>query len=167
MRATAGKLRVIRKMKSEVNCFEMWWPGTELNRRRQPFQGCALPPELPGHVSKPARRTQATRIVRFTLIVAGVPTEKQLNAERVRNVVDYSKRPARSTSIAGVTPRHQTPALRARHDCDPGWGRVCRCDSAYCCPPAEELCSPSHDASCGSCCDFRSTQLLMRSIDCR
>jgi Phage integrase family len=20
-------------------CFEMWWPGTELNRRRQPFQG--------------------------------------------------------------------------------------------------------------------------------
>ena len=32
------------------NCFEMWWPGTELNRRRQPFQGCALPPELPGHV---------------------------------------------------------------------------------------------------------------------
>src|SRR5208282_1436287 len=28
-----------------------WWPGTELNRRRQPFQGCALPPELPGHFS--------------------------------------------------------------------------------------------------------------------
>ena len=27
-----------------------WWPGTELNRRRQPFQGCALPPELPGHI---------------------------------------------------------------------------------------------------------------------
>ncbi len=21
---------------------KMWWPGTELNRRRQPFQGCAL-----------------------------------------------------------------------------------------------------------------------------
>jgi hypothetical protein len=30
-----------------------WWPGTELNRRRQPFQGCALPPELPGHFSEP------------------------------------------------------------------------------------------------------------------
>jgi hypothetical protein len=25
-----------------------WWPGTESNRRRQPFQGCALPTELPG-----------------------------------------------------------------------------------------------------------------------
>src|SRR3954463_14777774 len=24
------------------------WPGTESNRRRQPFQGCALPTELPG-----------------------------------------------------------------------------------------------------------------------
>ena len=35
-------------------CFGMWWPGRELNPRRQPFQGCALPPELPGHVSKPA-----------------------------------------------------------------------------------------------------------------
>ena len=33
------------------NCFEMWWPGRELNPRRQPFQGCALPPELPGHFS--------------------------------------------------------------------------------------------------------------------
>src|SRR5258708_27511274 len=28
--------------------FRMWWPGSELNRRRQPFQGCALPTELPG-----------------------------------------------------------------------------------------------------------------------
>ncbi len=27
---------------------KMWWPGTESNRRRQPFQGCALPTELPG-----------------------------------------------------------------------------------------------------------------------
>src|SRR5271168_773786 len=26
----------------------VWWPGTESNRRRQPFQGCALPTELPG-----------------------------------------------------------------------------------------------------------------------
>jgi hypothetical protein len=33
-----------------IKSFELWWPGTELNRRRQPFQGCALPPELPGHV---------------------------------------------------------------------------------------------------------------------
>src|SRR5580692_9008670 len=29
-------------------CLRMWWPGTESNRRRQPFQGCALPTELPG-----------------------------------------------------------------------------------------------------------------------
>src|ERR1700683_3696242 len=29
----------------------LWWPGTESNRRRQPFQGCALPAELPGQES--------------------------------------------------------------------------------------------------------------------
>ena len=34
--------------KIEGKCLKTWWPGTELNRRRQPFQGCALPPELPG-----------------------------------------------------------------------------------------------------------------------
>ena len=31
--------------------FRVWWPGTESNRRRQPFQGCALPTELPGRES--------------------------------------------------------------------------------------------------------------------
>jgi hypothetical protein len=33
-----------------ARCLKRWWPGTESNRRRQPFQGCALPAELPGHV---------------------------------------------------------------------------------------------------------------------
>ena len=33
---------------AENKSFRMWWPGTESNRRRQPFQGCALPTELPG-----------------------------------------------------------------------------------------------------------------------
>jgi hypothetical protein len=45
----------------DANRFRMWWPGTELNRRRQPFQGCALPPELPGHISKAANRLRITR----------------------------------------------------------------------------------------------------------
>ena len=40
----------------------MWWPGTESNRRRQPFQGCALPTELPGRgnlsVATPLRLLQ-------------------------------------------------------------------------------------------------------------
>ncbi len=26
----------------------LWWPGTESNRRHKPFQGSALPTELPG-----------------------------------------------------------------------------------------------------------------------
>ena len=28
-----------------------WWPGTESNRRRRPFQGRALPTELPGQMA--------------------------------------------------------------------------------------------------------------------
>jgi hypothetical protein len=37
-----------RKFLVAAKTFGMWWPGTESNRRRQPFQGCALPAELPG-----------------------------------------------------------------------------------------------------------------------
>src|SRR5579864_5831827 len=44
--AVDGGLRISSKS------LKTWWPGTELNRRRQPFQGCALPPELPGHFLK-------------------------------------------------------------------------------------------------------------------
>jgi hypothetical protein len=41
--------RVKKPRKGEmISAFRMWWPGTESNRRRQPFQGCALPTELPG-----------------------------------------------------------------------------------------------------------------------
>ncbi len=92
MRATAGKLRVIRKMKNGVNCFEMWWPGTELNRRRQPFQGCALPPELPGHVSEPAWLTGCEER-RFTLFLAGFPAERNsYTAVSGWNEFDYNNR---------------------------------------------------------------------------
>src|ERR1039458_4444831 len=97
------------------NCFEMWWPGTELNRRRQPFQGCALPPELPGHVSRPAHPPRATRIVRFTPIVEGMPTGKQLKAECVRNVVDYSKALLRSTPTKRLTILYESNGKHSTH----------------------------------------------------
>src|SRR5580692_759993 len=71
------------------NCFEMWWPGTELNRRRQPFQGCALPPELPGHVSKPALRAAGRE---DCSLHAGCRRDgcNRSDAGSVRNVFDYS-----------------------------------------------------------------------------
>jgi hypothetical protein len=37
------------KVRNRLKTKHIWWPGRELNPRRQPFQGCALPPELPGH----------------------------------------------------------------------------------------------------------------------
>jgi hypothetical protein len=71
-----------------VKCFEMWWPGTELNRRRQPFQGCALPPELPGHISRPL-------IVSFgrkeRLCVWDADWQSHYSEEW--NAVDYSNHP--------------------------------------------------------------------------
>ena len=70
------------------NCFEMWWPGTELNRRRQPFQGCALPPELPGHFlhrTSSTKRLAADGAVPLLLIVlalslGGMPRSKTADA---------------------------------------------------------------------------------------
>ena len=46
-----------------LSASKTWWPGTELNRRRQPFQGCALPPELPGHVLAHSLSAGAVRLV--------------------------------------------------------------------------------------------------------
>src|ERR1019366_9345346 len=55
-----------------INCLILWWPGTESNRRRQPFQGCALPAELPGHGRGCAVRGAATiRII--TSVAEGPP----------------------------------------------------------------------------------------------
>jgi hypothetical protein len=59
-----------------------WWPGTELNRRRQPFQGCALPPELPGHV--PPRRTSLGRTLDAAMTLARLPKDKAAKTESVR-----------------------------------------------------------------------------------
>ena len=38
-----------------------WWPGTESNRRRRPFQGRALPAELPGHLPADPMSQKARR----------------------------------------------------------------------------------------------------------
>jgi hypothetical protein len=71
---------------------KIWWPGTELNRRRQPFQGCALPPELPGHVLDSQlgrwRRALYSRPRRCLSRISS--KNKQSNAGSVWNSQDYS-----------------------------------------------------------------------------
>jgi hypothetical protein len=37
-----SKVRTEAILLIRSKCFEMWWPGTELNRRRQPFQGYVM-----------------------------------------------------------------------------------------------------------------------------
>src|ERR1700722_3465693 len=78
-------------LKISPNSLKTWWPGTELNRRRQPFQGCALPPELPGHVSRSTYPRPSTRIVRFTPIVEGLPTGEQLKRQMHETLLIIAK----------------------------------------------------------------------------
>src|ERR1700677_287035 len=78
------------------NCFGMWWPGTELNRRRQPFQGCALPPELPGHflTHDALRKTTGGRFGRVLCAFTGRDAAKQNSrcAGTVRNLRIITRR---------------------------------------------------------------------------
>src|SRR5215467_5321442 len=47
-RASSHRSLTLRAQLKIRKLLATWWPGTESNRRRQPFQGCALPTELPG-----------------------------------------------------------------------------------------------------------------------
>ncbi len=38
-----GTKRNKLRIEGSCNLLKVWWPGTDLNRRRQPFQGCARP----------------------------------------------------------------------------------------------------------------------------
>jgi hypothetical protein len=53
--------RTIGQVRGSV---ELMWPGTESNRRRQPFQGCALPTELPGRDESLILTNRFSRFVR-------------------------------------------------------------------------------------------------------
>ena len=45
-----------------AKCLKRWWPGTESNRRRRPFQGRALPTELPGRaLGKTGKYRESTK----------------------------------------------------------------------------------------------------------
>ena len=90
-----------------VNCFRLWWPGTELNRRRQPFQGCALPPELPGHFLPTSclhrsvhKSTDGGFRRALGALTGGMPRSKTADAlGTVRNLLNYSN-PAQFLKIA-------------------------------------------------------------------
>ena len=48
-RAVVGSSWAVEKMMEACKSAEDWCRGTESNCRHQPFQGCALPTELPRH----------------------------------------------------------------------------------------------------------------------
>src|SRR5947207_13662178 len=63
----------------------IWWSGAEFNRRRYPFQCCALPPELPGHVSRAAGGGMLQLSASARL--AGGTTEAQRNAHGTLSII--------------------------------------------------------------------------------
>ncbi len=155
------------------NSLKTWWPGTELNRRRQPFQGCALPPELPGHVSRSSYFLCGARGLFALRRLSRDCQPENSSTPNARNVVDYSKG-GRRLKVNQTADDIASAELNHAAESGPTQVEPLRCyelpvmNAAFVyCPPAEEPCCPSHDASWVSCCDFRSTQLLMRSMDCR
>ena len=52
MFAYCSREKFLHAFPAVAKLLKEWWPGTESNRRRRPFQGRALPTELPGQVVK-------------------------------------------------------------------------------------------------------------------
>jgi hypothetical protein len=79
----------------------LWWPGTELNRRRQPFQGCALPLSYLATFRNPL--SAGCEDCSLHANCAGFATERNCClAGSVRNVLDYNNRvgfPQRSPCV--------------------------------------------------------------------
>lgn len=96
------------KFLAAAKSFRMWWPGTDLNRRRRPFQGRALPTELPGH----QRTHQSTKSFKPD---AALPTPSASPAARPRaancRAHPSSQSPRNHARAASTSPREcRTPS---------------------------------------------------------
>src|ERR1700751_4233205 len=59
-----GGFAAERALTISPNLLKKWWPGTELNRRRQPFQGCSRP-----KLSVDSARLSITSLPDFALFI--------------------------------------------------------------------------------------------------
>jgi hypothetical protein len=139
------------------------------------FSGLRSTPELPGHISKPAHASRARNLFSSRRLYAGFADETSTHG----GACGTSLIIATAVRFAQCHPRLNDPckpdSSNANFSATKSGAQVRAplLDSML--PTQSQLppyfppavpCSPSHDASCGSCCAFRSTQLLMRSIDC-
>src|SRR5215469_12751266 len=115
----AGKMTSAKSLKT-------WWPGTELNRRRQPFQGCALPPELPGHVRNALAADCEKSSLHADCGGSADPSESfRFEADGTWSIIatclcfpqpmSYSEKPCRESSAANSRTRHSNE----RHPAQP------------------------------------------------
>src|SRR5438128_1788363 len=100
--------------------FRMWWPGTESNRRRQPFQGCALPTELPGREIVILTKTTPPAHPASNLLQVFQPRARLLLDIRVQAVPVRAHRDNRYKILDTQMPHrapctcHRSPAQRRR-----------------------------------------------------
>ena len=67
-----------------VSVEKEWWPGTESNRRRRPFQGRALPTELPGQWAiEELQYRNAVKECQMHVVLRVIRSNKTLNDELV------------------------------------------------------------------------------------
>jgi hypothetical protein len=89
------------------NCLRTWWPGTELNRRRQPFQGC-----LPSRLSRCNHmRAQRLHRLRIRMVWASLGRFRMLD---VSVLCPRSKRPPGAREYL---PPANLPVVPACSDC--------------------------------------------------
>jgi hypothetical protein len=90
-----------------------WWPGTELNRRRQPFQGCALPPELPGHFSKPAHRCGLRGLFTSRRLLRDSPRNETAHCRNACGTLSIIAMAASSLNVRRFRGRHPSSEAEA------------------------------------------------------
>jgi hypothetical protein len=95
-----------------------WWPGTELNRRRQPFQGCALPPELPGHFLSANRRATTAVDCALSLDGEAAKNRQPIRGERAElrnynNPAPFTQNPCESLDVATLSVRPSSHGIES------------------------------------------------------
>src|SRR5262245_21985150 len=88
-----------------------WWAGTGLNRRHQDFQSCALPTELPAHLTR-----EDSRRARGRLLPDG--KTRYSTGETTPRAPDFSKNSVTMTTSPGLSSRVSSEsATRSPPEC--------------------------------------------------
>ena len=86
-----------------VKVLKTWWPGTELNRRRQPFQGCSHP-----LLSVDSAKLSITSLRDFVLFIGAKMEPSCKKSEPAEICLDFDKPCLKSGVVAILQTRMST-----------------------------------------------------------